>query len=148
MSKRFLICAALLAVNLAPTSGHATGGTWCDVEDANLNFHFKAVQSRDGTGPWFGIEGSLVTKFGTLPNHLAKFEIKDENLTERWLGLEGILLQVQKYEAEPFAAVMLTVVTRSIDEGPYEGTYELRITADGGDEAYLIRTGKISCGAD
>jgi hypothetical protein len=148
MSKRFLICAALLAASLAPTLGHATGGTWCDAEDANLSFHFKAVQSRDGTGGWFGIEGQLETKFGKLPKHLSKFEIKDENLTQRWLGLEGVLLQLQKYDAEPFAAVMLTVSTKTVEEATYEGTYELRVTADGGDEAYLIRTGKVSCGAD
>lgn len=148
MAKRLLIAAAMLAAVLAPTSGHATGGTWCDVEDANLNFHFKAVQGRDGTGGWFGIEGSLEIKFGKLPKHLSKFEIKDENLTQRWLGREGILLEVQKYDSEPFAAVMLTVVTKSTDEGPYEGKYDLRITADGGHEAYLHREGKINCDAD
>jgi hypothetical protein len=148
MTKRLLISAALLAACLAPTSSHATGGTWCDLEDASMNFHFKAVQSRDGTGAWFDISGSLETKFGKLPKHLAKFDIKDENLTMRWLGREGILLQVQKYDSEPFAAVMLTVVTKSIDEGPYEGTYDLRITADGGSEAYLHKEGKIRCDAD
>lgn len=145
-----LLSRSLIILSLAglPAMAHATGGTWCDVEDANMKFHFKAVQSRDGTGAWFGIEGSLETKFGKLPKHLSKFEIKDENLTERWLGREGILLQVQKYDSEPFAAVMLTVVTKSIDEGPYEGTYDLRITVDGGDEAYIHREGKISCDAD
>ena len=131
-----------------PALAHATGGTWCDAEDANLSFHFKAVQSRDGTGPWFDIDGHVEAKFGKLPKHLAKFDIKDENLTQRWLGLEGVLLQVQKYESDPFAAVMLTVSTKTVEEATYEGTYELRITADSGDEAYVIRTGKVSCSAD
>lgn len=131
-----------------PAMAHATGGTWCDAEDANLSFHFKAVQSRDGTGPWFDIDGHVETKFGKLPKHLAKFDIKDENLTQRWLGLEGVLLQVQKYDSDPFAAVMLTVSTKTVEEATYEGTYELRITADSGDEAYVIRTGKVSCSAD
>lgn len=142
------LSAVFVAALLAPMTAHATGGTWCDAEDANLSFHFKAVQSRDGTGAWFGIEGQVATKFGKLPKHLATFQIRDENLTQRWLGLEGVLLQVQKYDSEPFKAVMLTVSTKPIEEATYEGTYELRITANGGDEAYVIRTGKVSCGAD
>lgn len=140
-----LVVMGLLAL---PTVASATGGTWCDAEDANLSFHFKAVQSRDGTGHWFGIEGQVVTKFGALPSHLSRFEIKDENLTQRWLGLEGVLVQVQKYDSEPFAAVMLTVVTKPVEEGVYEGTYALRINAVEGDEAYITRNGKVSCGAD
>jgi hypothetical protein len=131
-----------------PALAHATGGVWCDAEDENVSFHFKAVSSRDGTGGWFDIEGRVETKFGKLPKHLAKFEIKDKNLTERWWGREGVLLNVQKYDAEPFAAVMMTVVTKPVDDGVYEGTYELRITADGGDEAYVTKDGKVSCGAD
>jgi hypothetical protein len=138
----------LLGFLSLPALAHATGGTWCDAEDANLSFHFKAVQSRDGTGPWFDIDGHVEAKFGKLPKHLAKFDIKDENLTQRWLGLEGVLLQVQKYDSDPFAAVMLTVSTKTVEEATYEGTYELRITADSGDEAYVIRTGRVSCSAD
>jgi hypothetical protein len=139
---------AILCLFSMPALAHATGGVWCDADDANLGFRFKAVSSRDGTGGWFDVEGSVETKFGKLPKHLAKFEIKDKNVTERWWGREGVLLNVQKYDDEPFAAVMLTVVTKPVDEGVYEGTYELRITADGGDEAYVTREGTISCGAD
>lgn len=139
---------AILGLCGLPALAHATGGVWCDADDANLGFHFKAVQSRDGTGPWFDIDGNLVTKFGKLPKHLATFKIKDENLTERWWGSEGVLLQVQKYDPDPFVSVKLTVVTKPVDDGVYEGTYELRITADSGDEAYVTREGKISCGAD
>jgi hypothetical protein len=142
---RSLICLGLCSL---PSLAHATGGVWCDHDDANMKFDFKAVMSRDGTGGWFDIAGSLTTKFGKLPKHLASFDIKDKNLTQRWIGREGILLEIQKYDTDPNPAVMLTVVTKSIDEGPYEGTYELRITADSGDEAFIIKEGKIECGAD
>lgn len=146
MSLRTVLAAAFFAL---PGIACATGGTWCDAEDANLSFHFKSVQSRDGTGHWFGIEGRLKTKFGRLPKHLADFAIEDRHLTQRWLGREGVLLQVQKYDAAPFAAVMLTVTTRPVGEAVYEGTYELRITAGpDDDEAYIVRKGKVSCGGD
>lgn len=131
-----------------PALAHAAGGVWCELDDRNVSFRFKAVSSRDGTGGWFGIEGHVEAKFGTLPKHLKKFEIKDDSLTERWWGPEGVLLNVQKYDADPFRAVRLTVVTKPVDEGVYEGTYDLRITADGGDGAYIHREGRIDCGAD
>jgi hypothetical protein len=138
----------LLALATCPSVASATGGVWCHQEDANMKFDFKAVMSRSGIGSWFDIEGRLETKFGNLPNHLAGFDIQDKNLTQRWLGREGILLQVQKYDAEPIAAVMLTLATKSVDEGLYEGEYELRVTVDGGNEPDTIRTGRITCGAD
>ena len=145
-----MIFAALVLVT-TPITASATGGTWCDAEDANLSFHFKTVHSRDGSGAWFGIEGHLTTKFGTLPDHLARFQIKDENLTQRWVGREGVLLEVQKYDAEPFKSVKLTVTTRPVEDedATYEGTYELRITAEDDDaEAYVARSGKVACSGD
>jgi len=145
LSARSLMILGFLSL---PALGHATGGVWCDADDANLGFHFKAVQSRDGTGPWFDIDGNVEIKFGKLPKHLTKFKVKDENLTERWWGREGVLLQVQKYDPDPFVSTRLTVVTKPVDEGVYEGTYELRITADSGDEAYVTKEGKINCGGD
>jgi hypothetical protein len=142
------IAVATLALVALPVSASATGGTWCDAEDDNVSFHFKTAHSRDGTGGWFGIEGQLTTKFGKLPKHLATFPIRDENLTQRWVGREGVLLEVQKYDAESFRSVMLTVSTRPVEEATYEGTYELRITVDGSDEAYVTRSGKVTCGGD
>ncbi|MGV3551450.1 hypothetical protein [Rhizobium sp.] len=148
MMRRLVRPIAAFGFLVLPVLAHATGGVWCDVDDANLGFRFKAVSSRDGTGGWFGIEGHVETRFGKLPKHLARFEIGDRNLTEHWWGPEGVLLNVQKYDEEPFASVRLTVVTRPVDEGVYEGTYALRITADGGDEAYVTKEGKVSCGGD
>lgn len=147
MTRMKTVVAALALVCL-PGIASATGGVWCDVEDANMNFHFKAVMSRDGTGSWFDIDGSVETKFGNLPKHLAKFGIKDENLTQRWLGREGILLQIQKYDSDPFASVMLTLATKSIDEGPYDGEYELRISNAEWRADAVIYQGKVTCGAD
>lgn len=145
-----LVVRSLMAIGYSclPALAHATGGVWCHHEDANMTFDFKAVMSRSGIGSWFDIGGALETKFGGLPKHLARFEIKDQNLTQRWLGREGILLQIQKYDAEPIAAVMLTLATKSIDEGPYEGEYELRVTVGGGEEPDIVKSGKITCGAD
>jgi len=151
MTMNLKMVVAALALIATPVTASATGGTWCDAEDANLSFHFKTVHSRDGTGAWFGIEGHLTTRFGKLPKHLSSFQIKDENLTQRWVGREGVLLEVQKYDAEPFKSVKLTVTTRPVEDedATYEGTYELRITADDDDaEAYVTKSGKVTCSGD
>lgn len=147
---RRLIVALALIVFAQTLSGmaHATGGVWCDVDDPDLGLRFKAVSSRDGTGGWFGIEGHVETRFGTLPAHLKRFKITDGTLTERWWGPEGVLLVIQKYVEDPFAAVRLTVVAKPADEGSYEGTWALRMTAGRGDGAYVTRQGKVSCGSD
>jgi hypothetical protein len=146
--KARLFFSTIVASIALPAVSHATGGVWCDIDDGNVAMHVKAAMSRDGTGPWWGVEGRVETRFGHLPRHLAAFAIGDANLTQRWLGREGVLLTIQKYDSEPLAAVMLTISTTPVDEGIYEGTYELRITADGGDAPYLTRTGKVGCGAD
>jgi hypothetical protein len=139
---------AALAVIAAPVTASAAGGTWCDAEDANLSFQFKTVHSRDGSGAWFGIEGHVRTKSVKLPKRLAKFAIKDENLTQSWVGPEGVLLEIQKHDPDPYVAVRLTVSTKRVEEATYAGTYELRITAENGEGEDVVKSGKVACSGD
>jgi hypothetical protein len=131
---------------IVPLTASATGGVWCDAKDANMEFHFKAVSSRDGTGGWFAIEGTLQTFGSKLPANLAKFDIKDENLTERWWDGTDVRLLVQKFNDAPFSRVELSLITKSVDEGLYNGNYELNLTlADG---SYVQKSGAVVCDAD
>jgi hypothetical protein len=132
----------------APAAAFATGGVWCDVKDANVEMHFKASMSRDGTGGWWGIEGNLKTQVDDLPPHLADFAITDERLTQRWLGREGVFLEIQKFDADPAISVMLSVVAKPVDEGSYRGRYELRIADERSRAAFATWEGDVSCGAD
>lgn len=135
-------------VSVAPVVASATGGVWCDIDDSNVKLHFKASMSRDGTGGWWGIEGNLATLAAPLPSHLASFAVTGEQLTQRWLGREGVLLEIQKVEAEPAVSVMLTVVAKPVDEGSYRGHYELRIADERSRAAFASWEGDVSCGAD
>ena len=142
--------AGLAALSLFALAGPASaaGGVWCDIVDRNLELHFKASTSRDGLGGWWGIGGSVFAKVARVPLHLTRLEIKDEDLTERWLGREGVLLEIQKYEPDRSFSMVLTVVTTPRDEGSYEGHYELRISDAAWRAAAVIYQGDVTCGAD
>ena len=85
-----------LGVLAMPLTASATGGVWCDTNDKNVEFHFKASQARDGTGGWWGFEGFVASKIAGLPANLAKFDVKDENLTARWWDRTVVKLELQQ----------------------------------------------------
>lgn len=132
----------------APVAASATGGVWCDIKDASVEMHFKASMSRDGTGGWWGIEGNLKTQVEELPPHLAHFAIADERLTQRWLGREGVFLEIQKFDADPAISVLLSIVAKPVEEGSYAGRYELRIADERSRAAFATWEGDVICGAD
>ena len=137
-----------LSLLAAPVAASATGGVWCDAKDDNLSFSFKASSSRDGTGGWWGFEGSLESKIAGLPANLAKFDIKDKNLTERWWDRTDVRLIVQQVgtEAQNFASVRLTVMAIALEEADYKGPYELRILMPDGSD--VTKGGIVTCSAD
>src|SRR5690349_19934130 len=108
MKARLPIVALALALFWPPSLGRAAGGVWCDIADRNLDLHFKASTSRDGAGGWWGVEGRLDAKVARVPPELTRLEIKDEHLTQRWLGREGVLLEIQKYGPDLSFSVKLT----------------------------------------
>jgi hypothetical protein len=83
-----------------------------------------------------------------LPADLAKFDIKDENLTQRWLDRSDVRLEVQKVgtEKQNFASVRLTIVATALEEADYKGPYELRIRLPDGND--VTRGGIVECSAD
>lgn len=142
--------AAILAAGLcaSPLPAFATGGVWCDVEDQNVKFHVKASQARDGTGGWWGIEGSVESLGTALPLDLVKFDIKDENITERWWDRDSVRLLVQKsgVDSQNFASVRITVVAVALEEATYKGAYMLQIVLPDGTD--ITRDGSVACSAD
>ena len=143
---KYLLAVVLnLGLLAAPLTASATGGVWCYAKDANMTFDFKAVSSRDGTGGWFNIEGRLETLFGNLPPALASFDIKDENLTQRWWDGHEVRLEIQKYQDEPYGRVRLTLVTKSPGEELYRGDYVLDIDMNG---VYSEKKGSMTCDSD
>lgn len=136
------------AAFLAPTGAYAASGVWCDAEDGNLVFHFQAASSRDGTGDWFDITGSLELKGTYLPANLAKVNITASNLSEHWWDDKDVRLKIDKIgtEAQNFAAVQLTSIANAVEEADYRGRYDLRITQTDG--TIVHKDGAVTCSGD
>jgi len=136
------------AAFLAPAGAYAASGVWCDAEDGNLVFHFQAASSRDGTGDWFNITGSLELRGSGVPADLAKFTIADANLSEHWWDDKDVRLKIDKIgtEAENFAAVQLTSIAATDGEDSYLGRYDLRLTQPDG--TIIHKDGAVTCSAD
>ena len=148
MLGRLIASTFVLGLLLLPTAASATGGVWCDAKDENLSFSFKASSSRDGTGGWWGFEGYVESKIANLPPNLARFDIKDETVTERWWDRTDVRLELQKLgtEAQNFASVRLTVMAIALEEADYKGPYELRIVLPDGTD--ITKGGIVACSAD
>lgn len=131
-----------------PQFAGATGGIWCDADDANLKFHLKAVTSRDGTSGLFDVEGRLETRIAMASGQLPPLDLGDGDVVERWLGRSNMLVQVSKPAPATSQAVILTIAAHAIDEGTYEGQYELQITSPNRGDATIRYLGKLRCGAD
>jgi hypothetical protein len=147
MTRHVAIFLTLCAMAI-PHAASATGGVWCDAQDANLSFHYDSSSSRDGTGGWWGIKGHVESRIPGLPADLAKFEIKDENVTQRWLDRNDVRLELQKVgtEKQNFASVRLTITAIALEEADYKGPYELDIRMPDG--TAVTKGGYVACSAD
>ena len=85
---------------------------------------------------------------------LRKTVFEDSNLTQYWLDDKELRLTIYREHevAERINSVELTILTKTSDEGVYDGRYTLAIydaaadTDQDGKPAEV--TGKVSCGAD
>jgi hypothetical protein len=142
------VIVASLGLPMTAAPALASGGLWCKTEDDNVKFDFSAGQSRDGAGGWFGLQGSVVSKIEELPPELARFDIKDGNLTQRWADRDSIRLEIESHgdERQNYASVRLTVIATALEELTYKGPYLLRIHLPDGTD--VTRDGAVECSAE
>lgn len=148
MKKTLAAFLAALTMLGIPLTASATGGVWCDSDDANLSFHFSAASSRDGAGGWFNVTGSIKVKGSGLPAGLARFKVTSKNLSERWWDDKDARLKIDRIgtAAQGFAAVQLIAIARMVDEADYRGRYDLRLTMP--DATIVHKSGDVACSAD
>ena len=149
---RTIICATGLL--LSASMACASGGIWCNVDDAAVAFEVGAGVTRGMGGPTFNFRGDLEIKARPADDHLRKTVFEDANLTQYWLDDKDLRLNIyHEHEvAQTFSSVELTILTKASDEGVYDGQYTLAVydsTADkDGDGNTTDLTGKVSCGAE
>jgi len=149
---RTIICAA--ALFLSAGTAFASGGIWCNVDDTAVKFEVGAGVTRGMGGPTFNFNGNLEILGRPASDDLRKTVFEDSNLTQYWLDNKELRLNVyQEHQlADAYNYVELTILTKTSDEGVYDGQYTLAVydsTADkDGDGKTADLTGKVSCGAE
>ncbi|MEP6565494.1 MAG: hypothetical protein ABJB10_10170 [Mesorhizobium sp.] len=149
---RPIISAATLLLSAGAAS--ASGGIWCNVEDTAVKFDVGAGVTRGMGGPTFNFTGNLEILGRPVGDDLRKTVFENSNLTQYWLDGKELRLNIYHEDqvGNTYSSVELTILTKTSDEGVYDGQYTLQIydsaadTDKDGKSAEL--TGKVSCGAE
>ncbi|TPM27444.1 hypothetical protein [Mesorhizobium sp. B2-3-4] len=149
---RTFICG--LGFLLSTGTAFASGGIWCSAEDKAAIFQVEAGVTRGMGGPTFNFRGDLEIPGRPAGDSLRKTVFEDSNLTQYWLDGEELRLNIYREHevAEKLNSVELTILTKTSDEGVYDGRYTLAIydaaTDKDQDGKPVELTGKVSCGAE
>ncbi|MER9295977.1 hypothetical protein NKI38_05680 [Mesorhizobium sp. M0621] len=149
---RTIICVATLLSSAS--AAFASGGIWCNVDDAAVTFDVGAGVTRGMGGPTFNFRGDLEIKARPVGDHLRKTVFEGSNLTQYWLDGKELRLNIYREHqlADTYNYVELTILTKTTDEGVYDGQYTLAVydkSADTDKDGKTVElTGKVSCGAE
>jgi hypothetical protein len=149
---RTIICSAMLL--LSAGAAFASGGIWCPADDTAAKFEVGAGVTRGMGGPTFNFRGDLEILSRPDGDSLRKTVFEDSNLTQYWLDDKELRLNIyhEHEAAQRFNSVELTILTKTTDEGVYDGGYTLAIydaAADTDQDGKPVEvTGKVSCGAE
>ncbi|RWC31798.1 MAG: hypothetical protein EOS27_08645 [Mesorhizobium sp.] len=149
---RTTICVAMLLSSAS--AAFASGGIWCSTDDPVAIFEVEAGVTRGMGGPTFNFRGNLEILSRPAGDSLRKTVFEDSNLTQYWLDGKELRLNIYREHevAQKFNSVELTILTKTSDEGVYDGQYTLAIydaAADTDQDGKPVEvTGKVSCGAE
>ncbi len=149
---RTIICTTTLL--LSAGTAFASGGIWCSADDKAAIFEVEAGVTRGMGGPTFNFRGNLEILSRPAGDSLRKTVFEDSNLTQYWLDGKELRLNIYREHevAEKINSVELTILTKTTDEGVYDGSYTLAVydaAADKDQDGKPVEvTGKVSCGAE
>lgn len=141
-----LIIPALFLLALGSVPALASGGIGCEAQDGNAAISVSSAVTRGMGSPLFNLTGSLKTQLDGIGEDLRDLAYNADNVSQWWIDGEqlNLLLYVERQD-EPFGSTELTITTRVVEEGAYEGEYVV-VSYDGDTRAEI--TGPISCMAE
>jgi hypothetical protein len=146
------IAAIVALAVLAPGPALASGGLWCDADDASIKLDIESGMTRGMGSPFFSFKaGSEIKDKRVLP----EFQTLDlsAKLVHSWVYGETKLYFYHEVEKEN-AIYSLDIIIESKplpdSDGEEEGTYKVIAygPAPEGEDGRIELTGKISCGSD
>lgn len=149
---RTIMCVAMLLSSA--DAAFASGGIWCSTEDPAATFEVEAGVTRGMGGPTFNFRGNLEIPSRPAGDSLRKTVFENSNLTQYWLDGKELRLNIYREHevAQKINSVELTILTKTSDEGVYDGSYTLAVydaAADTDQDGKPVEiSGKVSCGAE
>ena len=146
--------AACLAAFLAtPGPAVATGGLWCNADDATLTL---AVQSGLGHGidqGFLRFSADLQIKLDGVPADFRKLHLGKDGISQSWLDNDEFKLRLYRQrERGPSGYVVIDLATKAAAEGDYRGRYTLTVFAMEASTASKPKSweqsGAVTCSAD
>lgn len=149
---RACLLSTILVSTLSPA--FASGGLWCEADDAKVKLSIDSGITRGMGNPLFNFRGALEIKDKAVAEDLRTSAFEIGNLTQHWLDGKEMKLQLFRERGGdgPVGEIDLLIETRMVDEGSYEGTYSVRVsdmTGDTSGEGKVSEyNGKASCSAE
>jgi len=150
MRSSILILAALVA---AVVPARATGGVWCNAEDASVRFAMRSGLSHGINGGFLSFQADLDVKLKAVPEDFLHLHFDDAGVSQRWLDDKVFKLRIfRERETGPSGDLVFLVETTRIREGEYRGRYELTIGSMQSAQDYKgtqwHARGKVSCSSE
>ena len=141
MRHALLITAAITIAQAS--SSFASGGMSCRGESETVRFEVASGITRGMGAPLFQLTGTLQGELEAIDADISNLTYEMDDVAQWWLDGDqlNLLLYVER-EGEPLGSTELTIKTQSVDEGSYQGRFDLLSYDDG---VLAEATGKVRC---
>ena len=140
-----------LLVLASTFAASASGGLSCTVDDANLDLSVDAGVTRGMGGPVFALDGKAELRDQGITGDLRSIAFERAHLAQYWLdGRElRLLLYRERAGDTPFGLIEIVLLTSMVEEGVYDGRYQVAVSDMTGDTTGEGRRwdfeGAVSC---
>jgi hypothetical protein len=147
---RLKLCATILVLLLSAHHAQATGSFACTINDANMTFEAASPMGRGMGSPILHLVAKLEVKDNSLPEDLAKLDLK-KALVHSWVAGDDFNLHFyhERDAAKPHGFIELIIKTKLNDDAvETSGSYDLITLAnieDGGEAKTRNVTGAVVC---
>ena len=152
-SRRSTLASAMLLVFSSLPAG-ASGGLWCNIDDANLKLNVESGVTHGMGGPFFNFKASAELLAKDVADDFRHLTL-DNKLVHSWLDGDEtrLLLYVEREGGKPFGSVEILIETSGDrEEIDLKGTYEVsyfEAARQQGDNTGLVKIiGDVTCGGE
>lgn len=148
---KYLRSAVLFALVGFAAPAHASGGMWCNVDDANWKFDVESGVTRGMGYPLFNLKATAELKDKRVMPEFRKIDLKDK-LVHSWVyGETKLYFYTEIEKANTIYSTDIIIDTKAgEDEGDYAGTYTIITYSDDKtvEDGRLEVSGPITCGGE